>query len=389
MRAPVATGRAAAVPAARPVISLPAAGGLGVLCGELLIFLGTAWDIQWHVDVGPDTFFTAPHLLIYTGAALTGLVSLAVVLASTYRTRQPGLPTDPAVVPLLWRTFWAPAGFVLSGTGAALWLAFGAYDEWWHTIYGFDVTLDSPPHVGLALADVTAQLGVALTFTLLAGRATQARVWQMWPAFGLATSAALLMGNSLSFVSYTWIPRSVAGVADVPLLLTAALYGLVLLAVVSVVRRPGAATLTGVVFTVLLVVGGAFPAWATPAYAEFLGLVLRDNAVRFPLMVALLPKGAALAGVLVDLVLAVARRRGAGVRVGVTLAAGVGVAALTGVEVLVLEATGMLPVVGPAATVLAAGVVGAAAGWAGWKLGVVARRVAAGSAAFRNRKEGA
>lgn len=383
MRAPVASGRAAAVPAARPALSPLAAGGLGVLCGELLIFLGTSWDIQWHVDVGPDTFFTAPHLLIYTGAALTGLVSLAVVLAATYRTRQPGLPTDPAFVPLLWRTFWAPAGFVLSGTGAALWLAFGAYDEWWHTVYGFDATLDSPPHVGLALADLTAQLGVALVFTLLAGRATRARVWRVWPAFGLATAAALLMANSMSFVSYAWIPRSVAGVADLPLLLTAALYGLLLAAVVSVVRRPGAATLTGVAFTVLLVAGGMFPAWATPAYAESLGLMLRDDAVRFPLMIALLPKGTLLAGILVDLVLAVARRRGARVRVSVPLAAGAGVAALIGVEVLVLETTGMLPVTGPAVTVPAAGVVGAAAGWAGWKLGVVARRVAAGPATLR------
>jgi hypothetical protein len=96
-----------------------AAGGLGLLGSELLIFVGAIWDIQWHQDVGPDTFFTAPHLLIYSGALFAGLSCLAVVLACTWRTRQPDASNDPAIIPILRRTFWAPPGLILAGLGAS------------------------------------------------------------------------------------------------------------------------------------------------------------------------------------------------------------------------------------------------------------------------------
>ena len=55
----------------------------GFLVGVFLSFLGFCWDIQWHTDVGPDTFFTAPHLVLYAGVAIAGLTSLAMVLLTT------------------------------------------------------------------------------------------------------------------------------------------------------------------------------------------------------------------------------------------------------------------------------------------------------------------
>jgi hypothetical protein len=102
-------------------------GALGLLLSALSGFLGGVWDIQWHEDVGPDTFFTAPHLLLYLGAAGAGLTSLAVTLMSTWWVRR-GAEPDPALVPLLWRTFWAPLGFVVAGSGALVFLFFGLFD---------------------------------------------------------------------------------------------------------------------------------------------------------------------------------------------------------------------------------------------------------------------
>jgi len=382
MSIPLAPARAMPV-AARRAFPLFAAGSLGLLCGELLIFFGSAWDIQWHVDVGPDTFLTAPHLLIYSGAVLDGITCLAVVLASTFRTRQPDIPTDPAVVPILWRTFWAPVGFVLGGTGAALWLVFGSFDQWWHRVYGFDVALDSPPHVGLSLADITAVLGCVTVFALLVTRSKQASVWRTWPVIGLATAGAILLSNSIAFETFSWMPSSILGVLDGPLTLTAAFYGLVMLMVVSIVRRPGTAALTGLVFTLLSGASWAVSMWATRAYAASIGLALRDDAVGFPILTLVLPKFLLLAGVLIDLVLWLARRRNLGVRAGVALAAGVGMLALVGLEAPVLTGGGIVPVIAPVATTITAAVVGAVAGWAGWKLGVVIRRVATGPAAMQ------
>ena len=67
-----------------------------LLLGSASTFVGLAWDLQWHNDVGPDTFYTLPHLFIYAGAAVSGLVSLAVVLAATGAVRS-GRTVDTAV----------------------------------------------------------------------------------------------------------------------------------------------------------------------------------------------------------------------------------------------------------------------------------------------------
>src|SRR5205823_13381088 len=73
---------------------LPAASVL--LGGTVLSLVGLTWDMQWHEDVGPDTFFTVPHLFLYAGSAVAGLASLVVVLATTSATRA-GRPVDASV----------------------------------------------------------------------------------------------------------------------------------------------------------------------------------------------------------------------------------------------------------------------------------------------------
>ena len=52
---------------------------VAILCENL----GVVWDVQWHDDVGPDTFFTASHLLIYLAPVIAGLTSLYIVLRRT------------------------------------------------------------------------------------------------------------------------------------------------------------------------------------------------------------------------------------------------------------------------------------------------------------------
>jgi hypothetical protein len=307
-----------------------------------------------------------------------GLSCLAVVLACTWRARQPGAPSDPAVVPILRRTFWAPPGFILGGIGASLWLVFGLYDQWWHRIYGFDVTLDSAPHTGLSLADMTTLVGCISVFTLLVVRSTARSARPAWPRIGLAIATAILLTYSFFLYAYAWMPRTIAGVVDGPLTLTAALYAFGLLLVVSVVRRPGTATLTGLVFTLLCAGAGIFSAWATPAYADAVGLFPRDNAVGFPTILVLLPRFVLPAGVLVDLVLAVGRRRAWLVRRSVPVAAGVGAVALVGLEALLLTGIDGLPF--PVTSPLATTVAGVGAG-------VVLRRIATSPTQATSTKE--
>lgn len=353
--------------------SLYAVAAGAILLGVLLSFTGGVWDIQWHQDVGPDTFFTAPHLLLYSGAALVGLSSLAVVLTCTERARSAAVAADPAVVPVLWGTFRAPRAFVVSGCGAALFLLAGLYDQWWHRIYGFDAELASPPHSALGLADVTSLFGVVAVFALLMTRRTSA-----WPVLGLATGAAVFLANSASW--QITLPLELAGV-NLPLVFVAALYPVVLTAVASVARRTGAAALTGLAFTLLCAAVWLFSAWATPRYADSLGLFVRDDAPGLPEIVAVLPKFVLPAGLLVDGALAWARRTGRGVRSGTAVAGGLAALVLVAAEIPLLLGAVTQPPTRPVLTVIAAVAVGGFAGWAGWKLGVVLRSLAGPRAA--------
>lgn len=61
-------------------------------------------------------------------------------------------------------TFTAPLGFLISGTGSALFLLYGLVDLWWHSIYGFDAVLDSPPHIALFTSVTVTMIGVLIVF---------------------------------------------------------------------------------------------------------------------------------------------------------------------------------------------------------------------------------
>ena len=65
------TAATRAVPATRAVRTARA-GAWSVLIGTLITLVGLSWDIQWHIEVGPDTFFTLPHLFLYSGSAIAG-----------------------------------------------------------------------------------------------------------------------------------------------------------------------------------------------------------------------------------------------------------------------------------------------------------------------------
>src|SRR5262245_1938925 len=144
--------------AAQTIARVRALGALGLLCGVFLAYLGFAWDVQWHTDVGPDTFFTAPHLVLYGGIAISGLTCLAVVLLTTRFTRATGAALDGTTA-IFNGTFRAPLGYIVGGFGALFFLLYGLMDQWWHSLYGFDVTLVSPPHVGLILSIMVTMAG--------------------------------------------------------------------------------------------------------------------------------------------------------------------------------------------------------------------------------------
>lgn len=121
------------------------AGPMGV--GGILAVFATYWDEAWHTDVGRDSIFSAPHVLLYGAIAVVGL-GVAVwglrVLAATRSVR-----ASLAYPPLL-----------AASLGATTALLAGGIDIAWHAAYGRDAVLWSPPHMLAIFGTVALALGV-------------------------------------------------------------------------------------------------------------------------------------------------------------------------------------------------------------------------------------
>jgi len=110
---------------------------------------GGAWDINWHIVQRPETFLTPPHIVLYSGALLLLLTTLAMVIFT-----RSGLRGKVA------RTFGLIAVGVLIQLGA------GGFDNWWHGTFGVDNSF-SPPHILLISGMVVATFGIVLSFRTL------------------------------------------------------------------------------------------------------------------------------------------------------------------------------------------------------------------------------
>ena len=148
----------------RPQALLSPSETMFALLGAAAALFATYWDDAWHTDRGRDTFWSAPHLLLY-GVVM---VALGVAVRWTLRTgRTHG-----------WRVALGSGGPCrLAVLGGSAVLVGGPIDELWHRAYGRDAVLWSPPHLlaiagsaalivglllGLAPRTVAATLGGAL-----------------------------------------------------------------------------------------------------------------------------------------------------------------------------------------------------------------------------------
>jgi hypothetical protein len=148
----------AAAPAPVPrsdAISWPARAAL---FASTSVVFGVLWDISWHQSIGRDTFWSPPHLAIYLGGVVAGIVCgwhvLRVSFFGTAEERGSGVTW--------WRHFRGPLGAWACIWGAIAMVTSAPFDDWWHNAYGLDVKILSPPHVVLALGILAIQLGAML-----------------------------------------------------------------------------------------------------------------------------------------------------------------------------------------------------------------------------------
>ncbi|WP_312024920.1 hypothetical protein [Kibdelosporangium aridum] len=277
MTASMATSDTAARSVPRGVV--PAGFVLG---GTMLSLVGLTWDIQWHTDVGPDTFFTMPHLFLYSGSAVAGIASLVVVLMTTAAQRR-GRDINPIVggraVGVFGRTFSAPVGYLISGIGAASFLLYGLWDQWWHSLYGFDAVIASPPHIGLLLSISITMVGAVMIFAVARDH--------RWGMYGTVGSAAVLLSFSMvTVLGLQALPRGTVNPVNIGV---AFMSVLILIMGAGAVARRGGALAVALVVAVIQAVFWWFSPWAAEVYADATGLPMRDYIDGVPALPSMIP----------------------------------------------------------------------------------------------------
>ncbi|MGA3213264.1 MAG: hypothetical protein ABSD20_18325, partial [Terriglobales bacterium] len=104
----------------------------GAVAGIVGGTVGGTWDISWHMSVGRDTFWTAPHTLIYLSVAAVAISCTSLILKSTF-----GNDTDRSSAVRIW-SLWGPLGAFIAIWGCLAMLTAAPFDNWWHNAYGLD-----------------------------------------------------------------------------------------------------------------------------------------------------------------------------------------------------------------------------------------------------------
>ncbi|MBE3558307.1 MAG: hypothetical protein IMW89_03675 [Ktedonobacteraceae bacterium] len=236
--------------------------GASMLLGVFLLLFGAAWDAQWHAEVGRDRFFTPPHVTMYLGATAVGLLCLVMVIVETirYHRHDPAV-NDETTIKVL-GLFHAPLGFVVTGFGMLMILLSAPLDNYWHLLYGIDVTVWSPFHIMGLLSGSIAFLGVIFLLSSEATRARQynpqqarnsgtMRRWRLpslpdvFQVAGLASTLAIILVVTLDNARLFQI----GGLTFAIYPLVASLCAFFLVASTRITGRIGSATLMALIFT--------------------------------------------------------------------------------------------------------------------------------------------
>lgn len=141
---------------AAPLAAIPWYLWVSVL-GVTSAMVGVHWDISWHRSIGRDTFWTPPHLAIYLCGVLAGISSAYLILATTFGK----LPQVRGSSVKMWG-FYGPLGAFITAWGGVAMLISAPFDDWWHSAYGLDVKILSPPHAVLAAGIIAIEVGALM-----------------------------------------------------------------------------------------------------------------------------------------------------------------------------------------------------------------------------------
>jgi hypothetical protein len=226
------------------------------LTGTLLSWFGSGWDVSWHRVLGRDTFWSTPHLFIYTGVALWGVAAL--IATATAMAGRPIRGRALVLGPLR-----AEFGIALIGVGALVTILAGPFDNLWHSVFGRDVDIWSPPHLAGIAGGAIGLLGW-LAATSRGVFPIDERLRRLLRLFTLGNMCAVSV-FALNFYYITSVAREAF---FYPLLIALLVPATLAIATVALPGR-WAATWAALAYTVIAVIGYAILAgsgWRAPAF---------------------------------------------------------------------------------------------------------------------------
>lgn len=280
---------------------------------------GVYWDIKWHIDVGRDRWLTPPHLMLYASTALRGLLCLAIVLWTTWRVKK-GAPELNGQTTVKVLGFYGPLGIVVAGFGDLASAAAAPLDDYWHQLYGIDVSLWEPFHMMGLFGAVITTFGLLILLASEFNRAVARGELSNDQSSGFhPTQVAMMVGLLIALLEMQIVvipaaqgSRILGSVLGVSVFVYPILWAIILPFGLGIggllLRSPLAATGIATAF----VVARAFICWGVPISIETLriseGLVYRPGAPVEQVLERFMPLTLPLAGLVVDAYRAWCRR---------------------------------------------------------------------------------
>lgn len=207
--------------------------------GGAMSMWGLLADTAWHRTLARESFWSPPHLFIYSGGLVVWTAAIvALALATRERLVDAGGPVAHV------GRLRLPFGFALAAFGVLIVVCAAPFDIWFHAVFGKDVLIWSPPHTMGQSGGMVAAAGVLFATAAQHGRGVLQRRWLWMVAMALPAVHFIHVAHYM-LAHYIMVPAT--RTADFYPLLAAVMFPTVLVALARA-AGPGAPLLASLLF---------------------------------------------------------------------------------------------------------------------------------------------
>jgi hypothetical protein len=167
--------------------------------------IGGAWDVSWHRSIGRDTFWTPAHLAIQACGVMAAIICGYLLLVNTF-----GHSGNLKAASVNVLGFRAPLGAFIAAWGGIAMITSAPFDNWWHSAYGLDVKIVSPPHTLLILGIRAVAVGILFLILAAMNRAafdntrSGEQTFKSLQRLFLYVGGLIVSGQMFFLMEYTW-----------------------------------------------------------------------------------------------------------------------------------------------------------------------------------------